>query len=98
MAGFLVAFSIFFMFGIEEVPYPIGAIVFHSGGFAGALGIGFFSFVPILILYQTSNINVLKKSKVNHQVSNNGSESVIFSEDWEIASDNDLQSDEFEME
>ena len=98
VAGFLVAFSIFFMFGIEEVPYPIGAIVFHSGGFAGALGIGFFSFLPILIFYQTSNLNAMKKSKVNHQVSNNEPEPVIFSKDWEIASDNDLQSDEFEME
>mgnify|MGYP000586678806 CR=1 FL=1 len=49
VVGFLIAFSIFFMFGIEEVPYPIGAIVFHSGGLAGALGIGFFSCIPILI-------------------------------------------------
>ncbi|SVC28312.1 uncharacterized protein METZ01_LOCUS281166, partial [marine metagenome] len=30
-SGFLVAISVFFMFGIEEVPYPVGAIVFHSG-------------------------------------------------------------------
>ena len=51
-SGFLVAISVLFMFGIEEVPYPVGAIIFHSGGFAGAMGISLFSLFPILILYQ----------------------------------------------
>ena len=51
-SGFLVGLSVFFMFGIEEVPFPIGAIVFHSGGLAGALGIWLFSLFPLLILHQ----------------------------------------------
>ena len=97
-SGFLVAISVLFMFGIEEVPYPIGAIVFHSGGLAGALGIGFFSCIPILILYQTSNINSLKHTQIKHHVSNNEVKPVIFSEDWELASDHDLISDKFEKE
>ena len=42
-AGFLLAISIFFLYGVEEVPHPIGAIVFHMGGIAVALGIGLFS-------------------------------------------------------
>ena len=37
MLPLLLALSIFFLYGIEEVPHPIGAIVFHSGGIAGAL-------------------------------------------------------------
>ena len=31
VSGFLVAISVLFMFGIEEVPFPVGAIIFHLG-------------------------------------------------------------------
>ena len=54
-AGFLLAISIFFLYGVEEVPHPIGAIVFHAGGIAGALGIGLFSLFPLLIMHQLSS-------------------------------------------
>ena len=91
-SGFLVAFSVFFMFGIEEVPYPMGAIIFHSGGFAGALGIGLFSLFPILILYQMNATKTMGKTEVLKEP-----KSEIFSEEWEMASDDDLQSGEFEM-
>ena len=47
-SGFLVAISVLFIFGIEEVTYPVGAIIFHSVGFAGALGIGIFYLFPII--------------------------------------------------
>ena len=39
-AGFLLAVSVFFLYGLEEMPYPTGAIVFHSDGIAKALGRG----------------------------------------------------------
>ena len=96
-SGFLVALSIFFMFGIEEVPYPIGAIVFHSGGFAGALGIGLFSLFPILILHQLDATNVKEKSKIRSELFENKPEQEIFSEEWEMANDDDLQSGKFEV-
>ena len=53
--GFLLAISIFFIYGVEEVPHPVGAIVFHAGGIAGALGMGLFSLFPFLIMYQLSS-------------------------------------------
>ena len=62
-SGFLVAISVLFMFGIEEVPFPVGAIVFHSRGLAGALGIGLFSLFPILILHQIGAEQTKKKFK-----------------------------------
>ena len=49
LVGFILALSVFFVFGIEEIPHPIGAIVFHTGGIAGCLGIGLFSLFPLLI-------------------------------------------------
>ena len=38
-AGFLWALSVFFLYGLEEMSYPAGAIVFHSDGIAKALGL-----------------------------------------------------------
>jgi len=96
-SGFLVAISVLFMFGIEEVPYPVGAIIFHSGGFAGAMGISLFSLFPILILYQMGTTNTQEKSAVRNELPEKEQEQEIISEKWEIASDNDLQSGEFEV-
>ena len=94
-AGFLLSICIFFIYGIEQVAHPIGAIVFHSGGIAGALGIGFFSLFPILIMYQ---INNTKKGSdlINHNIENNDDSTEIMSDDWEIVTDEELNSGDFE--
>ena len=102
-SGFLLSVSIFFLFGVEEVPFPVGAITFHSGGIASAIGVGFFSIFPLLILYQgfpkTSNENKLTSDKhddseidKNEQIT-----PVIDSDDWEIVSEDDLHSGEYEI-
>ena len=96
-SGFLVAVSIFFMFGIEEVPYPVGAIVFHSGGLAGALGIGFFALFPILILHQTGADKLPQITRTEPIIFREDMEPEIESNEWEVASDDDLQSGEFEV-
>ena len=36
-SGVLVALSMFFLNGVEEVPFPEGAVVFHAEGIAQAL-------------------------------------------------------------
>ena len=97
LSGFLVASSVLFMFGIEEVPYPVGAIIFHSEGFAGALGIALFSIFPILALHQIRTSNYLAQPKAKHEFPEKALEPEIMSDEWEIASDDDLQSDEFEV-
>ena len=96
-SGFLVAISVFIMFGIEEVPYPVGAIVFHSGGLAGALGIGFFALFPILILHQTGAEKLPKIIRTEPVILKEDMETEIESNEWEMASDDDLQSGEFEV-
>ena len=96
--GFLLAVSVLFMYGIEEVPYPEGAIIFHSVGFAGALGIGLFSLFPILILHQMGTLKIQKKKSDRTEFSIDEPESEIFSEEWEMASEDDLHSGEFESE
>ena len=96
-AGFLLAISIFFIYAVEEVPHPIGAIIFHTGGIAGALGIGLFSLFPILIIKQI-NLN-FKKTNPNISKSDNNTDQVpeINSQEWEVATENDIQNDQWEI-
>ena len=96
-SGFLLSLAILFMFGIEEVPYPIGAIVFHSGGFAGALGIGLFSFFPILILHHLETSTESEKAKIENKFSKEEPDPKILGDEWEIASKDELQSGGFDI-
>ena len=96
-AGFLLAISVFFLYGVEEVAHPIGAIVFHSGGIAGSLGIGLFSLFPILIMHQLNSQNAPPKPNFINNSKESQQESKLESDDWEIATEEELQSDEFEV-
>ena len=96
ISGFIVALSIFFMFGIEEVPHPVGAVIFHSGGIASALGIVFFSLFPVLIMY-LMNSKTLPKLE---SIIKNGEplpETGLESDDWELATEEELQSNEWDI-
>ena len=95
-AGFLLAISIFFLYGVEEVPHPIGAIVFHMGGIAGALGIGLFSLFPLLIMHQLSSDKTISKTPVINE-NDTPPESELESDDWEFATEEELESGEFEI-
>ena len=85
---------VFFIYGVEQVAHPMGAIIFHSGGIAGALGIGFFSLFPILIMYQINNTK--KETKlINHNMENSMN-TEIMSDDWEIVTEEELYSGDYE--
>ena len=51
ISGYIFAATIFFYFGIEQVSYPVGAIIFHSEGIAQALAVALLSSIPLLKLY-----------------------------------------------
>jgi len=97
-SGLLIAISILCIFGIEEVPYPVGAFILHSEGLAGALGIGLFSIFPIIMITQLNTIN---KNTTTIKESSNISTSDLKTEmddnNWEIATEDDLLSGEFEI-
>ena len=97
LSGFLLALSAFFVFGVEEMPHPIGAIVFHSGGIAGSLGIGFFSLFPLLIIHQLNSQNISTKPRV--LMNEDGFPAIpnLESDDWELATEEERQSGEFEV-
>ena len=97
LSGFLLALSVFFVFGVEEMPHPIGAIVFHAGGIAGSLGIGFFSLFPLLIIHQLNSQNISTKSRV--LMNENGFPAIpdLESDAWELATEEEKLSGEFEV-
>ena len=97
VSGFLVAISVFFMFGIEEVPYPVGAIVFHSGGLAGALGIGFFALFPILILHKKGSEKLPQITRTESVMPREEMEPEIENNEWEMATEEELQSNEWDI-
>ena len=97
-AGFLLSIAVFFIFGVEKVAHPVGAIVFHLGGIAGSLGIGLFSLFPILILYQLNykGLPITNNNEPSKTINTNF-ESEIESDDWEVVSEEDLESGNFEI-
>ncbi len=97
LSGFLLALSVFFVFGVEEIPHPIGAIVFHTGGIAGSLGIGFFSLFPLLILHQLNSQYISTKPGV--LINEDGFPAIpnLESDDWELATEEERLSGEFEV-
>ena len=96
-AGFLLALSVFFLYGVEEVAHPIGAIVFHSGGIAGSLGIGLFSLFPLLILHQLNSQNITQKLNLANNIEELPPVSELDSDDWEMATEDEVKSGEFEV-
>ena len=97
LSGFLLALSVFFVFGVEEMPHPIGAIIFHTGGIAGSLGIGFFSLFPLLIIHQLNSQNISIKPGV--LMNEDGFPAIpnLESDDWELATEEERLSGEFEV-
>ena len=96
LVGFILALSVFFVFGIEEIPHPIGAIVFHIGGIAGSLGLGLFSLFPLLIIHQLNSQNISIKPDVLMNEDNPAALQNLESDDWELASEEELASGGFE--
>ena len=97
LSGFLLALSVFFVFGVEEIPHPIGAIVFHTGGIASSLGIGLFSLFPLLIIHQLNSQNISTKPGVLMNEESFPAIPNIEIDDWELATEEEGQSGEFEV-
>ena len=95
-AGFLLAISVFFLYGLEEMPYPSGAIVFHSDGIAKALGLGIAASLPLL--FGIASVEA-KYTSLQTNASSASTEPtvVVDHEDYELADVDDLTSGEFNI-
>ena len=93
-AGFLLAISVFFLYGLEEIPYPTGAIVFHSDGIAKALGLGIAASLPLLfgVADVETNNNDAQLNTVSAEPT-----VIVEHEGYELADVEDLTSGEFDI-
>ena len=100
--GIIIAITLFFMNGVEEVPFPKGAVQFKLDGIAQALVV-FFIFTIPLIIYQQKNQNQTPsqpstKIEETYMESTQDTNELATKEDneWEEATIEDLESGEFE--
>ena len=84
-SGITLSVSFFFLQGVEELPYPEGALMFHVEGIAKAAFLFFICTVPVILL----------KTK-NTEPNKNFSQQKENIEMWEKASEKALQSGNYE--
>jgi len=103
--GFIFAISFFFFFGVEEVPIPKGAMLFSASGIAVTLFIVFASILPLLyVIHGNRSIDpanlptaqVVVQPQPTNVIENSSSTDDI-NDDWEIATEEDLESGNFEV-
>tara|TARA_S200000501_G_scaffold319579_1_gene313950 strand:+ start:309 stop:794 length:486 start_codon:yes stop_codon:yes gene_type:complete len=94
-SGVLVALSMFFLNGVEEVPFPEGAVVFHAEGIAQALFLLFLCIVPTVLKFVPEN-TIIMKSPVDNKFKSSEVKGSNQSDDWEEATIEDLESGNFE--
>ena len=85
----------FFLNGVEEVPFPEGAVVFHAEGIAQALFLLFLCSIPIVLKLIPENTIILNNS-IDTKSNSRDIKGKNQSEDWEEATIEDLESGEFE--
>ena len=108
-SGMLLTIGVFLSYGIEEIPYPEGAHVFHMQGVSISLLLLFASLLPLILLSKTnhSTINNINKKierkpsmselKNHNDLQKNADKKfIVEDENWEQASKDDLESGKFE--
>ena len=96
-SGIIVALSLFFIKGIEELPFPIGAILFKEEGILQALLLLFVFSIPIVI-YNHKNVSwsFLKEEHPQNIKKTLSEDQITASEEWEEATIEDLESGSYE--
>ena len=97
-SGLILSISIFFIFGMEEVPFPQGALIFHDFGISLSLFVILISLLPLLFVSRNS-INSLPADTQSSSLAAIDDDMSSKSEDnnWELATDDDLESGDFEV-
>ena len=100
--GIIIAITVFFMNGVEEVPFPKGAIQFKLDGIAQSLVVFFIFTVPLIVYQQKTKDSPpvtpsarIEKPRIEKISENNELEDNDNSE-WEEATAEDLDSGRFE--
>ena len=106
-SGVIIAIAIFAIFGVEPIGTRKGTLInFHSTGIAIALGVFFITLLPYIIFnlkFKLSKpLNVTFVSGVHNQSKKikkpEKDQYIVGDQDWEIASDNDIISGNYNIE
>ena len=95
-SGILVSISLFFILGVEELPYPENAIIFHTEGITKSLFIFFVSTVPLIVINRAKGLPQ-ERTLSQSQKSESSNLEVYDNEKWEEADMEDLESGNFEV-
>ena len=98
-SGIVVAITLFFMNGVEEVPFPKGAVQFKADGIAQSLLL-FFIFTLPLIIYSQKNLSVLENNaapRISINTDDLKSSEKAHGNQWEEATQDDLDSGKYEL-
>ena len=93
-SGVLLSISMFFMFGVEEVAYPVGAIIFHQDGIAKTLGVLLVALLPILLM--SEEVEVIEQGDEGFESDTHTVFDQEDDSDWEVATDEEIDSGKFE--
>ena len=85
-SGIALSISFFFLKGVEELPYPEGALMFHVEGIAKSFFLFFICTIPLILLKFKRTTGIPRQAK---QETKNASL-------WEEASPKDIQSGDYE--
>ncbi len=99
-SGIIVSLSLFFSYGIEQLPLPVGAILFKEEGILPAIFLFFIFSIPLLV-YNRNDLNwnietqplIKKQNQINQESTTNH---MMASEEWEEATLEDLESGSYE--
>tara|TARA_B100000029_G_scaffold495589_1_gene560720 strand:- start:473 stop:985 length:513 start_codon:yes stop_codon:yes gene_type:complete len=106
-SGLIVSITTFAYFGIEPIGTRKGTLVhFHSGGIAVALSIFFVTLLPYIIFNLKFNLptplNITVKSgfknKPKQTKKTEKDQYIVGDRDWELASDDDIVSGDYNIE
>ena len=89
ISGIILSISFFFIQGVEELPFPEGALMFHSEGIAKALFIFLICTIPPLLMKSNISKAVIKKDGIVDKTN-------IKKGMWEEATADDLRSGNYE--
>ena len=97
ISGLILSVSILLVFGIEEVPFPKGALVFHDYGIALSLFVLIISLLPLLYMSNDTTNTNHSEPQSSTVIASTESQHLNVDDDWEIATDDDVESGEFEV-
>ncbi len=95
-SGILISIVFFFINGVEQVPFPEGAIVFKGDGIAQALFLFFIFTVPVILYHHGSFALTNITSKTSNPSESQQNHTETSDEDWETATIEDLESGNYE--